>query len=43
MIASELLVYEEFFLRGANDEGNELIQITNMVITLVDTVKKRRN
>lgn len=34
MIASEILVYEELFLRGANDEGNDLTQITKMVLAL---------
>jgi hypothetical protein len=38
MLAGELLVYEKLFLRGTNDEGNDLTQITNMVLALLDKV-----
>ena len=40
IIAGELLVYENLFLRGANDEGNEVTQITNMVLALLDKVAR---
>ena len=36
IIAGELLVYEELFLRGANDEGNKLSQITKIMLALLD-------
>jgi hypothetical protein len=40
IIAGELLVYEKLFLRGANDEGNDLTQITKMVLVLLDKVAR---
>jgi hypothetical protein len=36
IIAGELLVYDELFLRRANDEGNDLTQITKIMLALLD-------
>jgi hypothetical protein len=36
IIAGELLVYKELFLRGANDEGNDITQITKIMLALLD-------
>jgi hypothetical protein len=36
IIAGKLLVHKELFLRGANDEGNDITQITKIMLALLD-------